>query len=393
MEIEGKFGKAKVFTENIEEEAINQIKGMMDQEFISGENVAIMPDVHAGKGCTVGTTMTIDNGKVCPNLVGVDIGCGILVVKIGNVNPDEWGKLDTFINENIPSGQSVHSKEMIGWKEGDLSFQLSKLDRIKKSVGSLGGGNHFIEVAKNEKDEFFLLIHSGSRGLGVQVATHHQNQAITHNQPGYFLRNELIESLKSQGRQREIQNELAKFRPPVFDKELAYLEGELLEAYLNDMKIAQEYALANRLLMAELILDYMDWKVEDHFDSIHNYIDLDKKILRKGATDASEGTRLVIPLNMRDGSIIATGKGNPDWNFSAPHGAGRVMSRTKAKERLSMDDFKSSMNGIFTTSVMEETLDEAPFAYKNPTSIIENIGDTVEINEIIKPVYNFKAKD
>lgn len=393
MKLQGKYNYAKVFTDEVEETAVNQIVEMLNQDFVSNEQIRIMPDVHAGKGSTIGTTMTISNGKVVPNLVGVDIGCGISVYELGDLRETDWSKLDQVISENVPSGKNVRN-EMISetFKFSDMSFELFNENRIQLSKGTLGGGNHFIEVSKLG-NEYYLLIHSGSRNLGVQVAKHHQDAAIKYHKHNVFDKQGLINRLKSEGREKEIQTELSKLKPIAFNKELAYLEGDLLSAYLNDMKIAQRFAIENRALMAESIINKMGWKVISSFDSIHNYIDLEARILRKGATDASVGKHLVIPLNMRDGAIIATGKGNEDWNCSAPHGAGRVMSRTKAKENVSLAEFKNTMQGIYSTSVVESTLDESPFAYKKSDLIIDNIHDTVEIKKIIKPVYNFKAKD
>lgn len=393
MLLKGKHNIAKIFTDEVEETAIDQIVEMLNQDFVKNEQIRIMPDVHAGKGSTIGTTMTISNGKVVPNLVGVDIGCGISVYYLGDLSGIDWSKLDQVISENVPSGKNVRNKMISeNFKFKDMSFELINENRIQLSKGTLGGGNHFIEISK-AGDEYYLLIHSGSRNLGVQVAKHHQDVAIKYHKHNVFDKQGLISRLKLEGREKEIQTELSKIKPIAFNKELAYLEGDLLSAYLNDMKLAQCFAVENRALMAETIIKEMGWKVISLFDSIHNYIDLDGHILRKGATDASVGKHLVIPLNMRDGAIIATGKGNEDWNCSAPHGAGRVMSRTKAKENVSLAEFKNTMQGIYSTSVVESTLDESPFAYKKSDLIIDNIHDTVEIKKIIKPVYNFKAKD
>lgn len=392
--IQGKYNTARVFTKNIEETAKNQVQEMLNQEFVKDEQVRIMPDVHAGKGSTIGTTMTITNGKVVPNLVGVDIGCGISVYEIEKTDNFDWNKLDNVINEYVPSGRNVRNSipESIIQNFDSLSFPLQNENRVQLSQGTLGGGNHFIEISKSA-NRYFLLIHSGSRNLGVQVAKHHQDKAIAYHKSNVFDRKELINELKLQGREKEIGSELAKIKPVVFDKELAYLEGDLLSDYLNDMRLAQNFAIHNRSFMAQMIFNKMGWKIKDSFDSIHNYIDIENKILRKGATDAREGLRLVIPLNMRDGAIIAKGKGNPEWNYSAPHGAGRVMSRTKAKELVKLDDFRDSMEGVYSNSVVEATLDESPFAYKKAQEIIDNIHDTVEILDVIKPVYNFKAKE
>ncbi|MGX2947190.1 RtcB family protein [Enterococcus alishanensis] len=394
MIIRGKYNTAKVFTENVEDTAKLQINEMMNHDFVSGEQIRIMPDVHAGKGSTIGTTMTINNGKVVPNLVGVDIGCGISVYEVESTENFNWEKLDKVINNYVPSGKNVRNSVLNANKINfnELSFPLHNENRVQLSRGTLGGGNHFIEISKSS-DKYFLLIHSGSRNLGVQVAKYHQDKAIAYHKSNTFDRKELIEKLKAQGREREIESELAKIKPVAFNKELAYLEGDLLSDYFNDMRIAQNFAINNRSSMAQVIIEEMGWKCIDSFDSIHNYIDIENKVLRKGATDARKGVRLVIPLNMRDGAIIAKGKGNPDWNYSAPHGAGRVMSRKRAKELVNLKEFKDSMKGIYSTSVVESTLDESPFAYKEAQEIVDNIHDTVEILDVIKPVYNFKAKE
>lgn len=354
MIIRGKYNTAKVFTENVEDTAKLQINEMMNHDFVSGEQIRIMPDVHAGKGSTIGTTMTINNGKVVPNLVGVDIGCGISVYEVESTEDFNWEKLDKLINNYVPSGKNVRNSVLNANKINfnELSFPLHNENRVQLSQGTLGGGNHFIEISKSS-DKYFLLIHSGSRNLGVQVAKYHQDKAIAYHKSNTFDRKELIEKLKAQGREREIESELAKIKPVAFNKELAYLEGDLLSDYFNDMRIAQNFAINNRSSMAQVIIEQMGWKCIDSFDSIHNYIDIENKILRKGATDARKGVRLVIPLNMRDGAIIAKGKGNPDWNYSAPHGAGRVMSRKRAKELVNLKDFKDSMKGIYSTSVVE----------------------------------------
>lgn len=365
---------------------------MLNEPFTENEVIRIMPDVHAGKGSTIGTTMTINNGKVVPNLVGVDIGCGILVSKVSDVKEDTFTKLDEIIRENVPSGYNVRNKMITDrFNFRDLSFGLKNHKRVQLSKGTLGGGNHFIELGIMD-GEYYLLIHSGSRNLGVQVARHHQDKAIAYHSNNSVDVNELILKMHAEGRQKEIQSELEKIKPKEFNKELAYLERGHLRDYLNDMEICQRFAKENRELMADVIIAEMGWKLEDRFDSVHNYIDIKNKILRKGATDASLGKRLVIPLNMRDGSIIANGLGNWDWNYSAPHGAGRTMSRKKARENISMNDFSESMKDVFSTSVTENTIDESPFAYKDKEDIISNIADTVNILGICKPVYNFKAQ-
>lgn len=391
MIVQGKNNEAKIFTDKVDETALYQIEEMLDQTFVRGETIRIMPDVHAGKGSTIGTTMTIKNGKVVPNLVGVDIGCGISVCQLGNVVPNDWEKLNQTIQTHIPSGFSIRNeKAQEPFDLRNLSFHVKNAERIQCSKGTLGGGNHFIEVSEMNGN-YYLLIHSGSRNLGVQVASTHQNKAIAYHRQHVFDTKQLVLQLKKEGREKDIQSELMKRKTSAFPKALAYLENDLLAAYLNDMEIAQRFALENRKLMTEMIVKHMNWQIVDYFDSIHNYIDIENHILRKGATDASKDKRLVIPLNMRDGSIIAKGKGNPDWNFSAPHGAGRVMSRKKAKETLNLAAFQETMTGVYSTSVVAATLDEAPFAYKEAQEIIRHIEDTVSIIGIAKPVYNFKA--
>lgn len=367
--LKGTVNTATVYTDQFDKDLEKQIIQLLNEPFGEGETIAIMPDTHIGKGAVIGTTMTTRNKKVSPNLVGVDIGCGIMVTKLkdGPFSKSDYMKLDQVIKEYVPSGFQVNKRTERFNRLNDLTFKLKKKQRIMQSIGSLGGGNHFIELAKNEKDEFYLAIHSGSRSLGLTVANHHQRLAKEH-------------CLK--------KGEQPKVNAPA----LAYLEGTQLEDYLNDLYIAQEYAHQNRLRMTEKIIQHMGWTVSDQFDSVHNYIEPEKGILRKGATDASEGKRLIIPLNMRDGSIIAKGKGNPAWNHSAPHGAGRVLSRSAAKKELSFEFFQATMSEVYSTSVKKGTLDEAPMAYKEAKDIIDNIGDTVEILELIKPVYNFKGQ-
>ncbi|QIG60803.1 putative tRNA ligase [Listeria phage vB_Lino_VEfB7] len=401
IELLGRYNAAKVFTNEVEETAVGQVIELLSQEFIKGERVRFMPDIHAGKGCVVGTTMTYTN-KVVPNLIGVDIGCGIRVTELDlEVNNTTLEKLDSVIKEFVPSGNSVRG---VALNQEKVSKSLKNLtiygnlkeevkNRIALSEGTLGGGNHYIELGAYD-GRIFLMTHTGSRNLGVQVAKTHQELAVKYcsntEKP-----QELIRALKEQGREKDIQEELLRLKLSTapFNKDLAYLDGKLVEDYLNDMAIAQKFAEDNRKAIHKVIMSKMGWEnlVVSEFDSIHNYIDIPNKVIRKGATDASKGKQLVIPLNMRDGSIIATGKGNEDWNNSAPHGAGRVLSRSKAKETLEMEDFKNTMKDVWSSSVLESTLDEAPFAYKKKESILENITDTVDIDFIVKPIYNFKA--
>jgi len=362
--IKGKHNTAIVFTNNIEKDTIEQIKNLCDQEFVKDSKIRIMPDVHFGIGCTIGTTMTIQD-KVVPNLVGVDIGCGVEVVKLKDTYID-LEKLDQIIYREIPSGFKIRKSPHEYNKQININ-QLrckSKVDmnRARLSIGTLGGGNHFIELNKDSKGNIYLVVHSGSRNIGNQVAKYYQKEAT-----------------------KSCEKEIPKT--------LAYLEGPLFDDYLHDMKIIQQYATVNRKAMTDEIIKGMDLSVAHRFTTIHNYIDTREMILRKGAVSSKKGELFLIPINMRDGSIICKGKGNPDWNFSAPHGAGRVMSRTEARSSLVLTDYKKAMKGIYTTSVNTRTLDEAPDAYKPMDEIIENTGDTLEIVDRIIPIYNFKAGD
>ncbi|MCD3216888.1 RtcB family protein [Clostridium botulinum C] len=398
IELQGKYNKAKVFTDNIENSAVSQIIELCNQEFISGSNIRIMPDVHAGAGCTIGTTMTLKDKVVC-NLVGVDIGCGVYTGKLGNIEID-LNRLDNVIRKNVPFGQDVHniSQEQILDNHGiDLNnlkcAKYINLDRVYKSVGTLGGGNHYVELDKDSKGNIYLSIHTGSRYLGKQVAEHYQNVGITKLSDNTEQKENIIRQLKAEGREKEIQKELKKIKPKAINKQLAYIENEDFNNYIHDMKIVQKYAHINRKSIAHniILLLGLDSINIDAFDTIHNYIDTDNMILRKGAISAQKGELLAIPMNMRDGVIIGTGKGNPDWNYSAPHGAGRLMSRRVAKENVNMQKFKNSMKDIYSTCVTENTIDESPMAYKPIQEIVDNIKDTVDIIEIVKPIYNFKA--
>lgn len=366
IELSGKYGTAKVFTDNIEEKATSQIINLMNQAFIEGSQVRIMPDVHAGAGSTIGTTMTIKD-KVVPNLVGVDIACGMETAMLNDSEID-LDHLDSIIHKHIPSG--FNTRKSINREIADkiplyslICLKHVNLERAKLSIGTLGGGNHFIELGRNDKGSLFLVVHSGSRNLGKQIAEYYQAAA----------------------------EKRLSAKPIKVDKNLAYCEGTLLDDYLHDVNIAQQYATLNRKIIINEIVENAGLKVVSSFTTMHNYIDLDNMILRKGAISAQKGERVLIPINMRDGSILAYGKGNPDWNYSAPHGAGRTMSRSVAKREISMGTFKLSMEGVYSTTVNESTLDEAPQAYKPMDEIIDNIGDTVEIESIIKPLYNFKA--
>lgn len=397
--VKGKYNEAIIYTDVVEQVALDDIKTLCDQPFTEGCQIRIMPDVHAGKGCTIGTTMTV-NDKVVPNIVGVDIGCGMYTVKLGKVNID-LEKFDSICN-SIPSGTSVWEgrQEKVDLTELRCYRNLNDTKRIQKSLGTLGGGNHFIEIDEGADGTRYLVIHSGSRNLGKQVAEHYQNIAIELNKgrEEYFRkRDEIIRTYKQQGRRTEIQAALKQLNAEWKDREmtipedLCFVYGQYLEDYLHDVAICQDFARRNREKMAEIILDKASLKAEDCFHTVHNYIDVEEKILRKGAIAAHKGERVLIPINMRDGSIIAIGRGNPDWNYSAPHGAGRKMSRSTAKENISLDEFKDSMKGIYTTSVNENTIDESPMAYKTLADIIDKIKTSVDVVEIIKPLYNFKA--
>lgn len=412
--LQGKYNHATVFTENIEETAIGQVIGMLNEPITKDTTVAIMPDVHAGKGSTIGTTIKLPEDKkdwkVCPNITGQDLGCAMRAIKIKDTNID-LKKLDKVINENIPAGQNIYDRVECNQKEmrallKKLSFSIDskRLEHIMKSCGTLGGGNHYIELGKSKNGELWLTVHTGSRGLGVVVAKHHQKIAEEKMTNTNEISNAIINYLTKNNRQKEIEHELKQFKVTrhtpnyinivdrgVQNKELAYLDGKELDDYLNDVKIAQEYSTISRKIILEKIANKMNWEVIDEFESMHNYIDIENGIIRKGATSAGKGERLIIPINMRDGSIFATGLGNPNWNYSAPHGAGRILSRSKAKKELSLDEYRKTMQGIYTTSICESTLDEAPFAYKPIEEILENIMDTVEVDDIVKPIYNFKA--
>ena len=395
--LNGKYNTAKVFTDIVDNTAIAQIIELCDQPMSEGASIRIMPDVHAGAGCTIGTTMTITD-KVVPNLVGVDIGCGMETVKLKEKHI-ELQKLDKLIYEKIPSGFAVRTKPHRYSERIDLTqlycYDRINLDRALCSIGTLGGGNHFIEADKGEDGSIYIVIHSGSRRLGVETAKFYQNEAYRRlNKSSEKEVNELIARLKAQGKQKQISGELKKLentKRTSVPKQLAYCEGELFEQYIHDMKIVQQFAALNRQAMMDEIIKGMHLHAAEQFTTIHNYIDTDEMILRKGAVSAKAGERLLIPINMRDGSLICTGKGNPDWNCSAPHGAGRLYSRSQAKQSFTVSEFKKQMKGIYTTSVSEQTLDECPMAYKSFEDIAGNIGDTVEVNEVIKPIYNFKA--
>ena len=418
--VEGKYNSAKVFTDVVEEKSLEQIETLCNQEFVAGQKIRLMPDVHAGAGCTIGTTMTIGD-KIVPNLVGVDIGCGMetLVIRAKSevskhFNPEE---LDKIIRKNIPSGRDIRKFPHRLAKEIEFEKVRGKFDRHRAwlSVGTLGGGNHFIEADRDDDGNLYIVVHSGSRHAGKEIAEYYQEEAwkqLNGNSEAEIAA--FIQKLKSEGRETEIQEELKKLKSQVrtnIPKDLAYVSGQLFDDYINDMKIMQHFAEMNRKAMIETIsigLHIKESDIIERFTTIHNYIyipdaensenengetEKGQMILRKGAVSAQKGEKLLIPINMRDGSLVCIGKGNEDWNCSAPHGAGRVMSRMKAKKELTLADFKAEMKGIWSSTVNKSTLDEAPMAYKTMDDIVENIGETAEIVKIIKPIYNFKAAE
>lgn len=395
FELQGKYGTAKVFTDDVDQKAIAQVVDLLNQPYAAGSKIRMMPDIHAGAGCTIGTTMTITD-KVCPNLVGVDIGCGMYVAKVrGSVDPE---RLDATIRRSIPAGFVIHSGEskLAGiFDFGNLRCKDHvDVARAKRSIGTLGGGNHFIEADRDDAGNTYIVIHSGSRHLGVEVANYYQNAGFNRLQAASKSElEETISMLKDEHRYSEIEEACLAFKQnqKKLLKELAYVDGELLQDYLQDMVFVQVFASVNRQAMMSAILEELNLKVEKMFETIHNYVDLGDGILRKGAVSAKLGEKLIIPINMRDGSLICIGKGNEDWNCSAPHGAGRLFSRSEAKERFSVDEFKDQMRRIYSTSIGRSTLDECPMAYKSMQSIVDNIEPTVEIQDVIRPFYNFKA--
>ena len=406
MEIRGRCGVAIAYARVIEDEAVEQIRRMCDYEFTEGASIRIMPDVHWGKGCTIGTTMTVRD-KVVPNLVGVDIGCGMYTVNLGKKELDlgkgeiDLARFDAAAHF-VPSGRNL-------WDGRQERFDLLGLrcyralkdtKRIARSLGTLGGGNHFIEIDRSADGTNYLVIHTGSRNLGKQVAEYYQNIAIdlSHGKDELFrARDELIRRYKAEGRRGELQealkdlNRAFQAKAAEIPADLAFLFGSYLADYLHDIEICQDFARRNREVLARILLERTGLTAGDAFHTIHNYIDTEERILRKGAIAAHAGERVLIPINMRDGSILAVGRGEPDWNYSAPHGAGRLMSRTAAKENLSMEEFRETMADVYTTAVNENTLDEAPMAYKSLADIIDVIEDSVDVIEVLKPIYNFKA--
>ena len=399
FEIKGNVNTALCYAKVVEDEAIAQIKRMCDYEFTEGSKIRIMPDVHAGKGCTIGTTMTIVD-KAVPNIVGVDIGCGMYTVNLGKVDID-FATLDEAAHF-VPSGMHIWEgrQERFDLQELYCYRSLKNTKWLERSLGTLGGGNHFIEVDQAADGTKYLVIHTGSRNLGKQVAEIYQQLAIDLNKgkETYFQqRDEIIRTYKEQGRKSEIQAALKaiawEMRQATMPEDLCFLYGKYFKDYLHDVEICQRFAKRNREKIAEILLERTGMTGGEAFHTIHNYIDTDEMILRKGAIAAHKGEKVLIPINMKDGSVLAVGKGNPEWNFSAPHGAGRLMSRAKAKQTLSMDEYKTMMEGVYTTSVNEATLDEAPMAYKSLDDIIDVIKESVDVIDVMKPIYNFKASD
>lgn len=386
----------KIFCEGIEGAALQQIQNLAQFEAYNDSKIRIMPDAHAGIGCTIGTTMTLTD-KATPNLVGVDIGCGMIVAELGKIYIDP-NELEQLIEKEIPSGMNVRSTEIEETQDG-----LALVDAIRGqcgsrtynalSVGTLGGGNHFIELDEDDEGNMYLVIHSGSRNLGKKVCDFYQRRAERERyEAGQGTVAELIARLKTEGRAKEIQQELKKLPKQFGDRDpLAYLDGQSFEDYIHDMSLCQQFAELNRRTMVRVITKGLNLKPKSVWQTIHNYIDIEHMILRKGAISAQKGERVIIPMNMRDGSLICIGKGNLDWNYSAPHGAGRLMSRSDAFEKIQLEDFQQEMAGIASWSVCDTTKDEAPGAYKPMESIMAQIGPTVEIERIIHPVYNYKA--
>ncbi|MCL2880824.1 MAG: RtcB family protein [Treponema sp.] len=406
LEIIGQYNTARVFTDALDEKSQSQIENLCNQSFVEGSALRLMPDVHAGAGCTIGTTMTITD-KIVPNLVGVDIGCGMetIVIKADSPYAESFdpARLDKLIYSQIPSGMDIRKTE----HEFVSMVQLENIRcpdintaRARKSIGTLGGGNHFIEVNRDNDYNLYIVIHSGSRHFGLEIAEYYQTEAWNQlNKRRKSDIGEIINKLKAEGRESEIQSTIGQIKEQVIcaiPSDLAYVSGVLFDDYINDMKITQHFASVNRKAMMSVILrglDIPEDAVFDQFTTTHNYIDTESMILRKGAVSAIAGEKLLIPINMRDGSLVCEGLGNPDWNYSAPHGAGRVMSRGKAFATLQMEDYKKSMEGIYSTSVKKATIDESPMAYKTMDNIVANIGPTAKILKTIKPVYNFKAAE
>ncbi len=399
IEIKGRYNTAICYCDEIEEVARQQIQDMCDQQVFAGSRIRIMPDVHAGKACTIGTTMTIED-KAVPNLVGVDIGCGMETVLLEEKRID-FDRLDRVIREQVPSGKDVRQTPHPLNGEIDLSMLRCHLainkERAVLSLGTLGGGNHFIEVDRDEEGRLYLVIHSGSRNLGAQMAAFYQKLGWKHlSRVPDEAREALIERYKAEGRTDELNDALRAMNEDyvpdvVVPERFAYVEGGNLEDYIHDMRLVQRFATLNRQAMAQAILEGLNLHMADQFTTIHNYIDTEHRILRKGSVSAQKGERLLIPINMRDGALLCVGKGNPEWNFSAPHGAGRLMRRSIAQNTLTVEEFQRQMAGIYTTCVSQGTLDESPMAYKGIDAILSQIGPTAEVIRQIKPIYNYKA--
>ncbi|MGM0123515.1 hypothetical protein IGI37_000887 [Enterococcus sp. AZ194] len=390
LTVKGKYNEAKIYTDAVSETTIGQIITLCSQSFTQSSKIRIMPDTHSGTGCVIGTTMTIGD-KVVPNLVGVDIGCGLYVVKLKKNCKLSFDKLDRIIRTRVPSGNQAHQKPVTEFELGEVHAPIHK-GWVLRSLGTLGGGNHFIEVNEG-RDGYYLVIHSGSRILGKEIAEYHQEQAfqeLSQQRKELKIESNKAEAQKNEELARQLWEEREALKIPY---ELSYLEGNSLANYLSDMQIAQRYAAENRRLMAEVILKGMKWhkSVVESFDCPHNYIDLENGILRKGAVSAQKGEQLIIPLNMKDGSILGKGKGNPEWNYSGPHGAGRQLSRSEAKRKLSLESFQHTMKQVWTTSVSKKTLDESPKAYKPVKPLLEDLQSAVDVEEIIRPLYNFKG--
>lgn len=399
--IKGTCNEALVYTDNLDTATTGQLEAVCNASYLAECKIRVMPDVHAGKGCTIGTTMTIHD-KVVPNMVGVDIGCGMETVKLKDKRID-FTKLDSVIRKYIPCGSAIREagREHSFASQIDLTqlrFGKQGYDRAYRSIGTLGGGNHFIEVDKDEEGNLYLVIHSGSRHLGVEVAEYYQEAGYEHLAGADKASlQQLIDELKAENREQEIASAIkerkAAIRDQVIPQAMAYVSGKLFDDYIHDMKITQEFAMLNRKAMAQTIIKQMKLKTVDEFTTVHNYIDTEAMILRKGAVAARKGQQILIPINMRDGSLICMGKGNDDWNQSAPHGAGRLMSRKEARNFIPVKAYKESMQGIFTTCVSKNTVDEAPMAYKSMDDILKHIEPTAEVVKIIKPVFNFKAEE
>lgn len=399
MEIKGKFNTAIVFAEIFDDFAIGQITELCCQEAFAGAKIRIMPDVHAGAGCTIGTTMTVTD-RLVPNLVGVDIGCGMLAANVTGYM--DWEKLDSVIRAKVPCGFYVHDN---GQKLPELDrlrcHDHVDINRAQKSIGTLGGGNHFIEVERKDDGSFMLVVHTGSRNLGKQAAEYYQGLAVQECATGFADRNELVETIKKKYAAApamigEAIRQMDKAAKHYKARNLAYLDktrGRGYGDYLNDMEIIQRFAAANRSAIAQTIINGMGWSAGENFETIHNYIDMEDMILRKGAVSAKAGQKLLIPMNMRDGSLICIGKGCSEWNFSAPHGAGRIMSRAQARARCSLQSFQESMGEVWTSTANIETIDECPQAYKPVSAITNCIGDTVDTAGRGIPAYNFKAAE